>query len=226
MVSLRPDWAALTVRPGCSRDGEVGVAHAILQAVHPGPCSLGSAKYYERTVRSDDGLVFVDYWGRGDAVGTLSVGMTGKYWASLADPVGSLPALLHPLGLPSRVTRFDLAGDYSGPAVPSVRDLWAATSARAVRMRFREWDFRAGPRGESLYLGSSHSEWFIRVYDERGPLRIELMRRQEYARKLLGLIELVGVGDAYGATLTGAVGFPSVPGWTALLGVTGSVSSV
>ncbi len=77
--------------------------------------------------------------------------------------------------LEGRITRADLAADI-GPE--------EAARKRLIRMKnqferdkcltsFRKHAWHESPEGNTLYIGSRESEVFLRVYDRRGPLRIE-----------------------------------------------------
>jgi DNA relaxase NicK len=81
------------------------------------------------------------------------------------------------------VRRVDVAIDVPADAAPSVRelcDLWEAardgnfrTRARCARF-IKSQDAKTGEWAHTLELGSRTSESFVRVYDKRGPLRVEV----------------------------------------------------
>jgi hypothetical protein len=119
-----------------------------------------------------------------------------------------------------QVPRLDLCSDVSGPGAPTVRAL-----AEAVRRR--EWATRARRAllmdglgtGDytTLYVGSKSSDRRLRVYDERGALRVESTLRDEAACAGVERALAAGCDVAWREVVRSMVAFPTVPGWEALM---------
>jgi hypothetical protein len=216
-ITVRPDWLDVTFRPEVDAD-HLGVAHELLQRYAPGPSTVGRGRgFYDHLLHSDDTGASVAYGGRADATGTVLLNLPGKYWGSQGDPDGLVRALYERDG---HVARFDLAADYTGDGVPTVGDLSAAIVRRewATRLRsaYEGRDLISGTR--TVYLGSKSSDRRVRIYDARGPVRVEVQCRNEVAGRLLESVALSGSGTAHSAAVASVVDFPTVPGWAAMLG--------
>jgi len=92
-----------------------------------------------------------------------------------------------------RVARFDVAQD-GCPFTPSqVAGAWysddvrtkvkVAGDAREDR-RWRSCDWQSSPSGDTFYMGSPRAARRVRVYDRRGPVRLELQSRDSAAEAI------------------------------------------
>lgn len=89
-------------------------------------------------------------------------------------------------------SRLDLAWDVEGVTVGAFRSAWH--SGQVVTRAHRDsWDERKNSEGETFYMGSRSSGRFIRVYDRRGPTRLEMEWKGERSvqlwRRLLACAE-------------------------------------
>ena len=213
-LECRPDWAEVSF-PSEGVD-DLAMAYHLLGAFASGPSTTGrGGGYYGHALRSDDHAAAVHYEGRGDAAGTVLLTLTGEWWAAQWDVARSVRDLLVRDG---HVARFDLAADYSVPD--------GAVRAIADAVRGREWvtrlrsavcseDLVTGKR--TVYLGSKASDRRTRIYDKRGPVRIELQCRNDIAGELLEQTALHGPVAAHRAALGSVVDFPTVGWWSAAL---------
>lgn len=82
-------------------------------------------------------------------------------------------------------SRLDLAWDIEGVAVADFREAWHA--GRVVTRAHRDsWQELRNSQGETFNLGSRSSGRFLRVYDRRGPTRLEMEWKAERAVALWG----------------------------------------
>jgi hypothetical protein len=188
------------------------VAHHLLQAFAPGPSTdIRGHGFYERTLRSDGHPAGVSYGGKGDAAGTVLLNLGGGWWGAQADPAARVREVYERGG---HVARFDLAADYAAPE--------GAVACLADAVRRREWrtrvrtalcseDLMSGKR--TVYLGSKGSDRRMRVYDLRGPVRVELQARNDYAAQLLESVAAHGAVTAHRAAVRSVVDFPTVGWW-------------
>jgi hypothetical protein len=117
------------------------------------------------------------YWspGRGDVFVVLS----GEVCEALG--VSGVVALASTLDLVPN-SRLDLAWDIQGITPALVRDAFVGghvvtrihRSLNPETGRMKSVVFTSNHEGDTLYLGSRQSERFLRVYDRRGPTRVEL----------------------------------------------------
>jgi len=211
--AVRADWLDLTVP--CE---DLPAAFDLWRSHDLGESAIGpGGLHYSGALTGSQGLRLA-YGGRGSAAGLGTLRLPGTFWRFVPDPDGFLRGLL---GLPgARPSRVDLAADFDGPGLPSVRDLADAFRAdhnrmwtRARQARLIE-DLRTGL--STMYIGSPAGERMVRIYDMRGPLRIELQTRQDASRRLAGELDRLSVHLAWWLGVTGFVGFRGVPGWDAL----------
>lgn len=100
---------------------------------------------------------------------------------SVCEVIGTLGLVALSAGLDLDPTsRLDLAWDAHGFSPADVRREWEAGQVvtRAHRDSWR-WDENA--EGSTFYMGSRTSERFVRVYDRRGPTRVELELKEQRA---------------------------------------------
>ena len=212
-VEVRADWLDLTIP--CE---DLPSAFEVWRSHDLGDSRIGSGGlHYAGSLTGSDGLRLA-YGGRGSAAGLGSLRLPGSYWRFVPDPDGTLLAWLDLPG--ARPSRIDLAADFEGPGLPTVGDLAAAFRSdlnlvwtRAKHARLIE-DLKTGL--STMYVGSPGGERMVRVYDMRGPLRIELQTRSEASRTLAGELTRLSVHLAWWLGVTGFVGFRGVPGWDTL----------
>lgn len=134
--------------------------------------AVGSARVYWSDTRPDVFTVLP-----GDACEALGVaGVVGV--ATLLDLVPN--------------SRLDVAWDVDGITPVQVRDDFLAGQVvtrihRQVNKetgRMQGVDFRSNHEGDTVYLGSRSSTRFLRVYDRRGPTRVEMEWKKERAELL------------------------------------------
>jgi hypothetical protein len=115
------------------------------------------------------------------------------------------------------VARFDLADDF-GPGFPGVSDIAAAIERREWETRLRSAvhsrDLMTGLG--TVYLGAKASDRRMRVYDLRGPVRVELQTRNDVAGRLMERVALEGSRAAHRASVASVVAFPGLRGWSAV----------
>jgi hypothetical protein len=216
-VICRPDWLDVSLRIPGGEDHELKAAHELLQSFAPGPSTVGRGRgFYERLLSSDDASASVAYSGHADAKGTVLLTLPGAWWATAPDPEETARAIY---GRDGHVARLDLAADYDGPDVPPVAAIADAIARREwvtrLRSAYEGRDLMTGKR--TVYLGSKASERRMRVYDLRGPVRVEIQTRNDVAAQLLESVAASGSVAALRATVTAMVDFPTVRGWAALL---------
>jgi hypothetical protein len=202
--------------PG-GEDHELRAAHELLQSFAPGPSTVGRGRgFYERLLSSDDDSASVAYSGRADAKGTVLLTLPGAWWSTAPDPDAVSRAIYERDG---HVARLDLAADYDGPSVPTVAAIAGAISRREwvtrLRSAYEGHDLMTGKR--TVYLGSKSSERRMRVYDLRGPVRVEVQTRNDVAAQLLESVAARGSVAALRAAVAAMVDFPTVRGWSAVL---------
>lgn len=127
------------------------------------------------------------YWspGRGD----VFVVLPGEVCEALTVP--ALVALATELDLePS--SRLDVAWDVTGVTVAQVADAWHRGDV-VTRAHRDSWRHDRNAQGETFYMGSRSSGRMVRVYDRRGPTRLEMEWKGERAvllwRRLLACAE-------------------------------------
>src|SRR5262245_53914292 len=212
----RPDWLSLSVPVAASSD-TLGHAYGLLSHVEPGPSTHGRGFWhYADVLRADSGGASVLYHGLGDAEGTATLNLTGAWWERCPD----IGAALELVGrLEGNVTRFDLCADFSGPDVPTIAGLAAAVRAGewVTRLRTATLTEDLAARKGTVYLGSAASDRRLRLYDTRGPLRVEFRYRDTPAVDLMADTAARGATAAHTAALRARVDFPTVAGWSDLL---------
>lgn len=214
-VITRADWADMSFRPATAPD--LSFAMDMLRRFAPGPSTRGRGfNHYSASLAADTGDAAVLWDGLGDAAGTALLRLRGGWWSSVEDPAARCAQLLE---LEGNLTRFDLAADFVGDGVPTVPALAAAIRQGDWSTRLRtaqlSEDLRSG-KG-TIYLGSAASDRRLRVYDQRGPLRVEHRNRDSAAVDLLAQTVAVGAVSAHRAATAARVAFPTVPGWAELL---------
>jgi hypothetical protein len=208
-ITARCDWLDVSLRLTAD-ERPLPAALQLLRRVDPGPTTLGRGHgFYERMLRRDDTTAWVHLDGKGDAAGTILLTMTGRWWADRADPDAVVRDVF---ALDGHVARFDLAADFAGGDVSAVAEAierreWVTRMRSATEAH----DLISGRR--TVYLGSKASDRRIRIYDVRGPVRIEVMARNEVAAGLLESVATVGSPEAHRAAVLRAVDFPTVPWW-------------
>ena len=211
-VVSRPDWLDLSIPAE-----DLSAAYRLWSSLSLGPSSMvAGGLHFTGALLSDDRATRLAYGGRGDALGMGSLRVTGSAWAAMTDPEGSLRRLLSLAS--SRPSRLDLASDFTG-AVPAVRELADAFQRHEARTRVRSGrlmrDLATGH--ETMYLGSEQSPKLLRVYDMRGPVRVEYQARNEAAVVLGMLARVDGCHAAWRAMVGSYVDFPAVRAWGALM---------
>lgn len=102
-------------------------------------------------------------------------------------------ALVRELGL--KLTRLDVAWDTDVLTPATVRAAHAAGSA----VTFSKWhDWRENPEGSTFYVGKRGSDAdcrLVRVYDRRGPTRVELEVHGKRAQMLWSILDGADLGD-------------------------------
>lgn len=116
-----------------------------------------------------------------NCTGDVCEGHSG-YWASVAAEAGG------------RISRIDIAVDVDLPDVRremlKLRRFWFAKKVDTKIQTFEEHrSYREGS-GFTWYFGGRESEMRLRVYDRRGPLRLEFQWRPEDREHLLAQIAL------------------------------------
>lgn len=210
----RPDWADLSFKV---KEPELPTAMGLLASLDPGPSTRYRGRnHYADRLASDVGGASVSYHGLGDAEGTILLTLTGSWWERQPDPSARVAQLV---GLEGNVTRFDLAADFEGDDVPRIRDLAAAVRSGEWVTRLRRAHLAEDLTGGAgtIYLGSAASDRRLRLYDLRGPLRVEFRYRDVPAIDLLAETAARGARAAHDAALRARVDFPTVPGWAAML---------
>lgn len=174
-------WFAGTCR-GLSPDSVLGLLGEHL-GVSPLPLARGGYGY-QCSARLAGASV---YWSLGRA--DVFVVLPGEVceWLGLVGVV----AVATELGLePS--SRLDLAWDLEGASVALFRESWHSGNL-VTRAHRDSWDERRNSEGETFYMGSRQSGRFVRVYDRRGPVRLEMEWKGERAvllwRRLLAVAE-------------------------------------
>lgn len=145
--------------------------------------SVGAARVYWSPGRSD---VFVVLSGEVCEV----LGVPGV--VALASTLDLVPS-----------SRLDLAWDVHGITPALVRDAFVGgdvvtrihRSLNPATGRMKSVDFRSNHEGDTLYLGSRQSERFLRVYDRRGPTRVELEWKGQRAELLWARLLACGEAD-------------------------------
>ena len=88
-------------------------------------------------------------------------------------------------------TRIDIAFD-GVPFSPAVcREAWLARNAR-TRIHPKSYDWRSNADGDTFYVGKRVSGRIIRVYNRRGPVRLEIELKKKYAIPFLTDLRLSG----------------------------------
>lgn len=84
-------------------------------------------------------------------------------------------------------SRLDLAWDIEGVQVADFRDAWHAKQV-VTRAHRNSWEELRNSEGNTFYMGSRSSGRFVRVYDRRGPTRLEMEWKGERAVALWGCL--------------------------------------
>ena len=88
-------------------------------------------------------------------------------------------------------TRIDIAFD-GVPFTPAMcREAWLARDARS-RIHQKSYDWRSNADGDTFYVGKRVSGRMIRVYNRRGPVRLEIELKKKYAVPFLIALRLSG----------------------------------
>ena len=223
--AVRPDWLHGTapVETYGGRMSERWSAERVATVVgefFPGerPTRGRGGRYFGAALRGHE---FVVMWeGVGDARERIYIEVQGEGWSSLGSAVALELLRLLTVGHRFRATRFDLCRDVVGLAVA---DLIEAAARRQVRTRAQtvvaRQTLRGARRGRSLEVGARESDRFVRLYDYRGPTRIEVELKRGLATSAVkaAIAERSFVG-VWSREVRAAVGFPSVPAWADALG--------
>lgn len=185
-------WFAGTLR-GQSADA---VAAQVGESVGVLPVALERGGYgYPCSYAVESARV---YWGPGRS--DVFVSLSGDFCERLG--VVGLVALATLLDL-EPTSRLDVAWDCSGVTPGAFES--AFTAGNVVTRIHREYveetgrwkgiDLRSNWEGDTVYLGSRHSERFVRVYDRRGPTRLEMEWKGKRALALWERLLCVGEED-------------------------------
>jgi hypothetical protein len=200
------DWLALSIY-GIEADR---VAELVSEAFHfgrsvglSGWAALGGARFYGRRYEYLGATLLADPQAPG-ARDHVHVVLSGEGCAIGVDALLQLLVRLRMWSLRCEVARLDLAVD--GVPFTPVDAYRAVQRCQIVSWvkRGRDglvhhtWKSCNGDgEGDTLYLGGRASQRFMRIYDRRGPTRIELETKREYAQAVAG--ELVArCGDDAG----------------------------
>ncbi len=184
------DWLAVTVW-GVDVDQ---VARLVSDAFHFGKQagieewrSVGGARFYGQRHEYLGATLLSEYLSRG-AEDNAHVVMPGEACAVGVDALLQLLTRLRMWSARCAVARLDLAVD-GVPFTPS--DAYRAVRAGQVvswvkrgrdGMVSHAWHASNGDReGTTLYIGQRSSQRFMRIYDRRGPTRVELETKDAYA---------------------------------------------
>lgn len=182
------------------------------------PAETRGSNHFGRGLRSRE--YSVQWEGRGDAAGKVHVAIYGEGWSDL--PEGEAVELLRLLTVAHRfrASRFDLA--YDSDALP-LADLITAAETLSLVSRSRQIEvhrtLRGAKRGDTLTVNSRESDRFLRIYDYRGPTRVEIELKRALATAALSdALRRRAFWPVLVEQVTGLVRFPTVPAWGAVMG--------
>lgn len=161
--------------------------------------------FYGTSAKFDRGRALVHWNGRVNAAGTSRAEVKQQALDGLG-LAGSLELLRDLRGEGFMLSRLDeWVDDYEGRVTPArVRE--AVNGGHAVtHARPGRWVHNDEDGSSTYYLGAPSSDRRIRTYDKRGPVRMELQARNEWARA--NGRELLGRGDPERAVLDNLVSF-------------------
>jgi len=220
--SVRPDWLHGTC-PIERYDGQVSERWSVerlaitLREFFPG--STGARhrgnRHFAEALRHRE---FALFWeGVGDTRGRVYVEVRGEGWADLAE--ADALELLRYLTVAHRfkASRFDLALDVPGLTADAIE---TRLNAADYRSRAREIathrTLKGARRGGTVEFGSRASDRFLRCYDYRGPLRIEVELKRAFASG--AVTEVIGAREfrpTWASNVRAVVEFPGWAEWEA-----------
>lgn len=201
-----PDYVKLTIWDtvnSIQRLLEWGVIDKFLADKFDGWTCLGAGRHSKAVYSCCEGLVFVlDY---GDCVGLELKGGACDLLGSeglkfLLDDLRSYPRVravridLKIDDVPFSVSQARLAAWSGWSPVVSSRDNSVRQFFSPTRTCPWECEHRANGQGETLYVGKrGSSQCYLRVYDRRGPVRLEIETRDALAGLVLGQLQAFSV---------------------------------
>lgn len=87
----------------------------------------------------------------------------------------------------SKCKRIDIAFDHVPFTPQDCYDAWQRDDVIA-KCHKNSWDWRENTEGKTLYIGSKQSERFIRIYDRRGPTRLEMVFKDKWSENFAKVI--------------------------------------
>ena len=216
-MGTRPDWLSGSCPPEPYDVGDrsvVWAGHRMAEALAeylPGDLWPASTRHHGAGLRGDGFEVF--WQGLGSASGLVYVQVRGEAFDSLSE-AEALELLRMANGWRLAATRFDLCRDVLGLSVAGLRD---AVVRGGVVSRAHSIDYTEGLRGangRTLTIGSRSSDRYVRIYDRRGPTRIEVQLGRGMAAAAVERVLASGSFDGeWRAQVTSAVRFASSPAW-------------
>lgn len=231
-ITPRPDWVGGTCRLETygGQMSERWSAQRILMSIadfFPGSTGreVGGSRHYGRRLQHRE---FAVMWeGRGDASESVYVEVRGEGWAGL-QPADGLE-LVRYLTTAHRFTasRFDLACDVDGL---STADVEHRVTSGDYQSRAREIVTHRTVKGlrpgGTVEFGAPSSDRRLRLYDYRGPLRIEVQLRRAWAtRAVAAVLQAREFRGVWAASVGALVSFASWPGWVTATAVSSASPS-
>jgi Replication initiation factor len=210
------DWITLT-RPKLRLDDDGSIA-AFLMDFDPNPTweSVHPTNGYRYAVRNSTG-----------AVGQTTTTQQGSLlqWSSQALQSVNVRAIGEKaIGEDWRVTRLDLAIDFYNfdTTVEDYRQEFLADQCNTQATTLEER--KKGEHGHTIYIGSRHSERFVRIYNKKAEqmerhgvdipaeswVRVELQLGDAHARSAFGMLKNADLSETIPAIIRGFADFPNI----------------
>ncbi len=188
-VTMTIDYLSLTFHTNVSRIAFLAVSHLLGYEI-PEASNWsdffykreGKARGYQAMYSGEHGMMLYAF--PSDQSQHCHLELKGQALAAIGyEALCSFLAEVDACGFRWKATRIDIAFDHHFFTPQMCWDAYQKGKFR-TRANRDSGDWRENNKGKTFYIGSRMSPRFLRIYDKRGPSRIEMVYKKEYAEAL------------------------------------------